>query len=259
MFIAIFFSVIPAMVLLYFMLGPFEGFFDEKKLFKYLVIGLVAGAVIVFLEIMVLRFHEPFRLLGQPLQIGLPILAVGYPLIEAASKVAVMNWHSIAGRRDAPFYGTAFGLGFGAILTFITVGGGIRAFLLAPPPGVSHLEIGIFFALLFLLFLGGIMAHAVTGAVIGRYTGDSDPIRALGWGTVLGAPFYVGYYFLYTTQPTDLMGASATLAIPFLVLLYGIIAVRYAIYRILDKVVPEELAKEVRRDLRRKIRESRSP
>jgi hypothetical protein len=253
MFVAVFFSVIPAMVLLYFMLGRFEGFFDEKRLFKYLVIGLVAGAVIVLLQLLILRFHEPGRLLAHPIHVGLPILAIGYPLIEAASKVAVMNYHTIAGRRDAPFYGTSFGLGFGAILTFITVGRGIREFLLFPPPGVTHLEIGIFFTLLFLLFLGGIMLHAVTGTVIGKFTGDSDPLRALGWGTVLGAPFYLGYYFLYTTPPTQLGGAM-TLGIPFAMLFIGIVAVRFAVFRILDKVVPDEIAKEVRRDLRRKRR-----
>lgn len=257
MFVAVFFSVIPAMALLYVMLGRFEGFFDEKRLFKYLVVGLVAGAVVVLIQIVVLRFHEPARLASHPVQVGLPILAIGYPLLESAAKVAVLNYHTIAGRRDAPFYGTSFGLGFGAILTFITVGRGVRAFLIAPAPGVTHLQITIFFTLLFMLFLGGIMLHAVTGTIIAKHTADSDPLRAFGWGTVLGAPFYLGYYFLYTTPPTALGGAM-TLGIPFAMLLIGIIAVRYAIFKVLDKVVPDEIAKEVRRDLRRKRREPSS-
>lgn len=256
MFVAVLFSVIPSMGLLYVMLDRFEGFFDEKRLFKFLVVGLLMGGAIVFIQVLLLRFHDPGRLLGTPIEIGLPLLAIGYPLLEATSKVAVLNWRTIAGRRDAPYYGASFGIGFGAVFTFITVAGGVRTFLLAPPPGVSHLEIGIFFTLLFLLFLGGIMIHATIGTVIARLTGDRDPLRALGWGTVLGVPFYVGYYFLYTTPPGT--AGAFTILIPLAVLFYGILGVRYSIRNILEKVVPEEMAKEIRRDMRRKRREGPS-
>ena len=251
MFVAVLFSVLPAMGLMYVMLDRFEGFFDEKRVFKFLVVGLILGAVVVLVELLLLRFHDPGRLIGTPVMVGLPLLAVGYPLLESVAKTAALNWHTVAGRPDAPYYGSALGIGFGAILTFITVGRGVRAFLLAPVPGVTHLEIGVFFTLLFLLFLGGIMAHAASGAVIGRFTGDADPLRALGYGTAILVPFYIGYYVVYTAPPSRLGGL--TILVPLAVVLYGVVMLRY-VRRLMDRIVPEDLAKQVRRDMRRRRR-----
>jgi hypothetical protein len=250
MFIGVLFSALPAMGLLYVMLNRYEGFFDEKRVFKYFAIGLATGAAITLLQVVVLRFHDPVHLLSTPTAAGLPILVAGYPLLESAMKTIVMNWRTMAGRRDSPYYGTALGLGFGAILTFIVVGHSVRRTLALPETAlISHVELFLFFFLIFLLFLGGIMAHAAAGTVIASMTARNLPARGLLWGAVIGMPFYLGYYLVYTAPA---QAAFWSLLIPFGVLLYGIVAVRWVIRNILDGVVPEELAREVRRDIRKK-------
>lgn len=244
-FVAVLFSVIPAMALMYVMLQRYEGFFDEKRLFKFLMMGLVAGAIVTIIELVLLGLHDPSKILATPPLTALLVLGIGYPALEAAAKVAVLNWHSIAGSKDAPYYGTALGLGVGAIATFIIVARGIVALLTGPQAQfLSHFQLITFHLLLFLLFVGGIMAHAASGTIVAGRTAIHEPLRGLFMGTLVVAPFYLGYWAVYSAQ------GFWSIIIPFAVLGYGFWVVHYAMNKVLDPIVPEDLAKQVRRDRR---------
>lgn len=252
MFIGILFAVIPAMALLYRMLHRFEGFFDEKRLFKFLLIGMLVGSVVTVVEVVFLRFHEPFRLQSATWRAGFITLIATYPLIEGAAKTAILNWHTLAGRPDTPYYGVAVGLGFGASSTFMLVGLAY-AFLLssAEVALLSHVELIVFGTLMFTLFVGGIGFNAIAGVQIAKATAERDLLRALGIGTALALPFYTAYYVFWSAS--TVVGRFSA---PIILVLVAVWALDRFGQQALEGIVPDELARQVRRDLRKSGRDA---
>ncbi|MBW3582811.1 MAG: hypothetical protein KY455_06900 [Euryarchaeota archaeon] len=249
MFVGILFGLVPAMALLYYMLSRYEGFFEDRRVFKWLLIGIGVGSVVTTFEIVVLGFQDAVYLRSQPVQVGLVLLAVGYAGLESVVKTSVLNWHSVRALKDLPFYAVPLGLGFGAANAFILVARGVVAFTSGEIlQTVTHFQMFLFFGTQAILFIGGIMIHAFTAAVISAALSEGMPFRGLFGATVLGAPFYVGYYAFYSLE----WGTFMAFALPVAVLLYGLWAIRYTITKILDNVVPPEIARQVRRDIRKK-------
>lgn len=250
MFAGIVFAVIPAMAILYRVLHRFEGFFDEKRLFKMLMVGMAVGGAVTLVELIALGFHDPFVLQRRGLRVGVISLAATYPLIEGAAKTAALNWHTLAGRRDTPYYGVAFGLGFGAILTFILVGREFSRLLVAPGFALlTHIEIALTSVVLFVLFLSGMILHAVSGALVGKATGERDVLKALGYGAVVALPFYLAYgiFWAHPEAWARNLAPFASLALAWWLL------ERFGMGT-LESIVPEDLAKQVRRDQRKRAR-----
>src|SRR5688500_16733553 len=91
---------------LYLLLRSYQPFFSAKRIFRTFFVGMLMGAAVTLLE----------RVLGPPAPAPavLALFAVLLGLLEALAFAAVLNWRSYRGRRDTPYYGVAFGLGFGA-------------------------------------------------------------------------------------------------------------------------------------------------
>lgn len=250
MFIGVLFGLLPAMGLLYFMLHRYEGFFEDKRIFLFLVFGMVMGGFVTAIEI-VMGFHRQDFLQATTFSVAFPLLVGFYPLLESAAKTVVLNWGTVRSRKDTPYYAIPLGLGFGAVATFILIARGVVQ--QAASPGfaeLTHGQIALFYFLLLELFVGGIMIHAFVAAVISIATMHGQPFRGVMSGALLMSPFYVGYYLVYA--PTQ---GAWTLIVPTFVLGYGIWSVRYTVTKILDQVVPPEMARKVRREIRRKALE----
>lgn len=246
MFMGILFGLVPAMLLLYLMLDRYEGYFEDKRIFKALVIGIVVGSVVTMFETL-MGLHDPAYLASIPASAAILFLGVGYSALESLAKVVVLNWPSSAKRKDVPYYAVPVGLGMGAAYTFIVLARGI-VFAGADPTvqSLTHLQLIVAYIPVVELFIAGILIHAFSATVVGHLVMRREPFRAFAAATFLSMPFYITYYLLYG-MVLPLWGTL----LPTALLIYGILGVRKVTTGILDHVVPPEIAKRVRREIRK--------
>jgi hypothetical protein len=250
------FSIIPTMLVLYFMLRRYDRFFEERRLALALLVGLLIGAAVTLVEVLFAGFHEPRWIIGASAPSALLLLVISYPLIETAGKLVGINWRTYQGRRDTPYYAVGIGLGFAGINVFIIVARGVTAFA-EQAQTFPHWALALIGTLYVLLFSGGIMIHGFSAVVMGRAVADRDPLRAFFYGMALLVPYYVGYWALNALPLGAVLSLSFLLSvlIPMAVFAYGVLGVRYVIRNILEEVVP---ARERRRLLREMDRAERS-
>ncbi len=242
--VAVFFSAVPAMFLVYLFLHRYDGFFSERRLLMALLVGLVAGSAVTLVEILFLQFHQPGFLLSQPWHLGLLQLVVFYPLLETMGKFIPVNWHSYRGKRDTPYYAVGIGMGFAAINAFILVGRGVVEFE-GVLPQLTHFDIAVIALVVFVLFMAGIMTQGFATVVMGQAIADRDPWRAFLYGVALLMPYYVGYWAMALILGDPLVGILVTLA----VFTYGAVGVWYVRKNILENVVPPKMARQLRRQM----------
>lgn len=257
--VAVFFSAVPAMFLVYVLLHRYDRFFSERRLLMALLVGLMAGAAVTLVEIVFLRFHEPAFLLSQGWQAGILLLIVFYPLLETMGKFVPLNWHSYRGKRDTPYYAVGIGMGFAAINAFILVGRGVVEFE-SVLPQLTHFDIAVIGVVVFVLLMGGIMTHGFSTVLMGQAIADQDPWRAVLYGVALLMPYYVGYWAMATILGNPLLAFAVTMA----VFTYGAVGIWWVRKNILDNVVPPNMARQLRRqmdkeDLEKKAEDDASP
>jgi uncharacterized membrane protein YhaH (DUF805 family) len=107
-------GVIPALFILYVLIGDFEGRFKERHIFLTFVAGIIVGAVIYLME--GLTFYQV--IIEYPNVVSFALLSLLFSFLEQLVKVAALNLRRFA---DAglPLYGATFGMGFSA--TFATL------------------------------------------------------------------------------------------------------------------------------------------
>lgn len=232
---------VPAMGLLYVMLHRYEGFFDERLLFRSLLIGLLAGFLVTLGEF----FLAPAQTLAPSAAAALFVL--GFPALESAVSTAALNRKRFRGRKDTPYYAAAFGLGVGATNALVLAAAADK---FAGGEGIFP-ALG-FYAVLVLFTIGVVLVHGAAAVVIGQSTSAGLPFSGMLRGALVLVPFgaIVGSVPLI---PLFQAGAGALVA-PLAGLAYAAYAARRVQTRILDNVVPDELAQRVRRELRKQMR-----
>lgn len=137
-------GIIITLVILWLSLRRYEGYFSEKKLFLSFLAGMAMGFVVIVIEFLTS-------------EINLLMAILVFPTIEQLSKLMILNYRAYREKRDAPIYGLAVGLGFGAIFVPISALVMIKG---------QVLDISFILASL----LGGlaiIFLHGVTGSMLG--------------------------------------------------------------------------------------------
>lgn len=241
--VAVFFGFVPAMGFLYILLHEYQAFFNEKRMFRVFFFGMLAGGLITLLELS--AAPGPGHLLGTTITrsasiplLGLYALLLG--LLETGAMAAVLNWRTFRGRRETPFYGMSFGLGFGATSALFQLYFVLR--LTAESPGSDDVWVQvILLALVGLYFAGAILIHGAMGAWLGRGAAQAD-LRTAILESTLARGLMVGLFYamLLIASPAWASKVAAVAA-----LVFAIVATSRVVNHVLDQVVPPEILREM--------------
>ncbi len=141
----------PALVLLYYAIGPYtypqtdKAFFEDRKLFLLFAIGMVLG-VILFSAYTWFPWSSIF-------------VAVGFALVLELVKLVILNLPRFQRRLDTVFYGTSLGIGMGA-----TFGFGLAFYTLTLAEDPAWFD----WFIVALLTLQQVFLHCSTGTTIGE-------------------------------------------------------------------------------------------
>lgn len=239
--VAVFVTIVPAMGALWWFLKRYEGYFEDARVFFALVVGFFTGLFATFLEFNVFRFWEPIY--GTAASFVLTV--VGYAFFETGAKVVVLGLKRFRQRKDTPYYGTALGLGFGAMaaLQFVAVN-----LAVATQEGNAYRLLPA--ATMIAVPLGAVFVHGAAGAYVGQ--GSASGNLAKGWivGALLQMPV-LGAYWLFLYGGSIGQGNAVLVFPAVLSLAYGLFLLGIAQKRVLDPIVPPEIKAQVRREKRR--------
>jgi hypothetical protein len=144
-------------------------FFDDRKLFLMLAVGMVIGVVVYVVQ-------SYFNL-------GYLLFALLFAVFEELVKLIILNMPRFSRKLDTSFYGYALGLGIGS-----TMGFGAVFYTMQQS---DSMDIGIW-ATVFLLAIQMVLLHAATGAMIG-----AGAARGEMWGYFAQAClFHIGFNLL---------------------------------------------------------------
>lgn len=100
---SLFLGIIPALLLLWFGLRGYEGYYKDKNIFLLFIVGIILGFIIALIEL----FTAGVRI----------FYIVLFPILEQMSKVIILNLGRFHDKRETAIYGLVLGLGFGSIFT----------------------------------------------------------------------------------------------------------------------------------------------
>lgn len=231
--VGVFFGLVPAMGFLYILLHRFEGLFQERKAFFAFFIGLGGGLIVTLMQM----FFQP----RNPAEIGIVLGLFG--LLHALVFAAFLNSRRFRGNRDTPFYGVAFGLGFGAINVLFLIGNTVRRL----DPLQDVLVETLTLVILGLYFIGSILVHASVGAWIGRGTSrgrlGGEILRASITETLYLSLFYVIFLPRFGT------------VLVFVALAASITLIAHILNNVLEPLIPEAVRRELEIHRRRLARQ----
>jgi hypothetical protein len=165
----LFLGIIPALILLFFGLKRYEGYYKDKGVFLSFVIGIILGFIASLVRI----------------QLGpIPLLIVFIILLaffEQLIKTIVLNIGRLQEKIATPIYGLSLGLGFGTVFT---------PFLIIAATTSADVDI-VVVSLITIGTIGIILFHGATGAYIGYGIFEGKLIKYLFIAIVLQLPFNV--------------------------------------------------------------------
>lgn len=206
-------TLAPAVFLLYFVLGQFEGYFKDNKAFFMIILGMGIGMMMGILSSTVMILNI------------ILILAVIF-LIEL-TKMLVMLQNPFRLNFDTPFYGFALGCGLGATFVFVNV---FYA-------GLVSLEFETVL-LIILLSINYTSINASTGTLIGWGSSKGEfwkyLFKAFIAHGILGLLLFVVYGGI------SLAGIYSLLIIG---IVYNILLLMFVQNKILKRTIPEEMKK----------------
>ncbi len=206
----------PAIILLYFVLGEFEGFFIDNKAFFMITFGLLIGLILGIFSLY--------------LPLGDFLWALTLIFLIELIKFVILLQKPFRLKHDATFYGMALGIGIGAMMIFIY---GFYA-------GLTHLELKTILFLLLLSYNYNLL-HGSTGALIGYgcYIGDF-------WKYFFRAFLISGAHGLLMSviwgTSFDKSGAETKMfALLIIGGVYATVVLLYIYKEIIPKTIPDEL------------------
>ncbi|HEX9816064.1 MAG TPA: hypothetical protein VGB18_03700 [Candidatus Thermoplasmatota archaeon] len=236
--VGVFFGFVPSMGFLYILLHNYEGLFNDKRAFFAYLIGLGAGLIATIFQM----FLGPSGA-ETPTVAFLEILLFG--VVHALLFAMALNSKRFRGKRDTPFYGVAFGLGFGALNVLFLVGNAVAQ--LARTPGPVLVET-LSLSYIGLYFMGSILLHAAVGAWIGKGSATRSIFQPLLKSAAAEAIFLGGFYLLFL-EPWGSF-------VPIVGLSLAIALIAHVLKHDLDTIIPPEVRHEMEIHQRRLARQS---
>lgn len=236
--VGVFFGFVPSMGFLYILLNNYEGLFNDKRAFFAYLIGLGAGLIATILQM----FLGPSGA-EAPNIAFLEVLLIG--VVHALLFAMALNSKKFRGKRDTPFYGVAFGLGFGALNVLFLVGNAVAQ--LARTPGSVLVET-LSLSYIGLYFMGSILLHAAVGAWIGQGAATRSIFQPLLKSAAAEALFLGGFFLLFL-EPWGSF-------VPIVALGLTIALIAHVLKHDLDTIVPPEVRHEMEIHQRRLARQN---
>jgi hypothetical protein len=158
-----------------------------------------------------------------------------------------MNRQQYRGKKDTPYYGASFGLGLGAVGALLLAA--IAAGAIENSP--QEVSTFVFYAVLIQLTIGSVLLRSAMAVIISRSALEGMPFSGLIKGLLVLVPFtlLVGVALFVDA----FREGPFSIFFPTGALLYAIAAAHYQRKK-LDNIVPDELAQQVRREMRKQMR-----
>lgn len=240
-FIASLLTILPAMGAMWFILSRYEDFFEDARVFMSLVFGFFAGLVTSAFETFAFGFGTAEFSAAAGFVTAAIFFIAGYAFFETGVKAAVLGLKSFRNRKDTPYYGAAFGLGFGAILGMMHIALNLER------AGGIHNFTTFSFVTMVALPIGAVFVHGATGVWVAQGVVDGKLWKGWGFAALLLLPMQ-GAYWLAIPEP----GTYSVVLFPSLfAIIYGPTLLTFAQTRVLDHVVPPEVKDKLRREMRR--------
>jgi hypothetical protein len=237
--IAFIIGIVPAWIVLYYILKEYEQYLKDNLLFFSILTGLFLGLMVSFFHLVVSAYMvDP--------GVGLIVFAlviIAFAIFENLVKIVIVQLKRFEGGFETTYYGTTFGIIVGAS---VTMG---RTYAILSGEVSAIMIVGIFLYALAIILMNGSM-----GAWLGYGVYKKD-LRWSFISTILvSIPFnfivFVWYFFMMgiELEVTDLLIVGIALA-------YGVILFIYTYNRILPEALPEKKRRERLREKRKKERE----
>jgi len=199
-------GIIPALILLYWVLKDWQGEYVEKTLFIMFIIGIITGFIASVIEIFTLTS-------------GILIIIL-FPVLEQIMKTMVLNLPRFHLKRSTVLYGLALGLGFGSIFTPVSM-------LLA------NIQTGSLFVIASILIgsIGIILMHGATGLLIGYGVYQGNLTKYFLFAVLLYIPVSLGVFLTGLFQIDEYQIA---------IIFYGILIYWYVLKTYMKPVVNQK-------------------
>jgi len=232
-------GIVPAVLLMYYLLKTYDRYLKDIYLAGALGVGLLLG-VMMFL----------FHLFIDPIVIytidGLIFIYImGFALFENITKLMVLNHRIMRGEKGASFYGTTLGLGMG-ITSIMAI-----AYMDALRDPDAFLKEPLVIPTFIMLAFGFSAIQGATGAIVGYGAMKGRPWVHLGYAMVAHMVFNTSMaVFIFTEYPGRFAAASIVATVGF-----GALYLAYVRY--LTASLPRSLQVDRRRRLRKGSRKRR--
>ena len=235
---------IPAIILMFYMLGPFEGLFNEQSVFYSFVIGMSVGVFVGVIHVAV----DPWAL--QTYFTSLVIFVIGFAMFDTLLRVVLFNSKKFSLKMETTFYTTAFSLGYGAMLAALWF---YRSFT-HPTAEVNALVIIAYIAASFSFAV----VYGSTGMLIGfgAYEGFIWKIAAMSvfLQVILNLLWWMAMASSIYTQPGVLPVWELGVVVMGIATIYGIYLLRWTMNKVVPDLLPSEMMRFRRRLLRKRQR-----
>ena len=233
-------GALPALLLMFYMLGPFEGLFKQQSVFNAFVVGMALGVFAGVLHVAI----DPWALLFFPL--AMLVFVIGFSVFDQFMRVVLFNSPRFSGKTETTFYATSFGLGYGSMLAALWF---YRSFT------NPYIEIN---AWVVMAYIAAAFAFAIVHGSTGMLVGFGASIGEVWRYGMLSIVIQVVLNFLwylalissiYTPDNVFPVWEMSVISMG-LAILYGVLLLRWT----MTKIVPELLPKDMMRKRRRLIR-----
>jgi len=217
-------GIAPALALMYWTMKDYtypkveKPFFDDRKLFPMLAIGMIVGVVLYSIQSIFPMYFVLYALL--------------FAVIEELVKLVILNFRRFQKHLDTPFYGLVLGLGIGSMMAF----GAVYQFIMAitgegDTLNARDYSIMIFLAIQFCLLNGA------TGTIIGV-------------GSARGLPFgYFAQAVLVHLAFNLIMIGFFTFGSPWMYVAFAaaMVVAAFSYYQITVQTLPELISSEIKK------------
>lgn len=181
----------PMILLLYVTLRDYTSprvekpFFDDRKVFAFMTLGMVLGTVFFFID----------EVGGGSVNLSM-ILVVGavIPILQGLIKLAILDWPKFQKKVDTGFYGLSLGLGISATYAFSKM---FAASMNSGAPDIPSISLVVMMGIQIILI------HGSTTAMIGVGCARGHPWTYFGYSMIFSLAYSYLLYGLAVVAEVD--------------------------------------------------------
>ena len=245
-FTAMMMGAVPALLLMFYMLRPFDGLYPERSTFNSFVVGMAIGVVTGVMHVAI----DPFALLS-PL-LAIPVFVIGFAIFDQFLRVVLFNSPRFSGKLETTFYTTSFGLGYASMLAALWF---YRSFT-HPEIEINAWVVTAFLAASFSFAV----VHGSTGMLVGFGASIGEVWRygllGVGMEAVLNLLWYLALISSIYTPSGVVPVWEMTVISMAIATGYGIWVLRWTMRRVVPELLPTETMRLRRRLIRKMGRDA---